>query len=132
MSAIDKSKLNYHVLVVDDHAMTRNMVRSILRGAGFTEVTTQDSGHSAIHFMQTNSIKLIICDWNMPGGSGIEFLRLIRSDPRFQQIPFIMLTAEAYRESIEEAIKCGVTDYIAKPFTADLLTKKVASVLASK
>lgn len=129
MSIIDNSLLSIPVIVVDDHAMTRDMVRTILKGAGFTNINVFDSGRAAWHYVKENRVKLIVCDWNMPGGSGIEFLRDVRHDPRFKDIPFIMLTAEAYRESVEEALKVGVTDYVAKPFTAEMLISKIAAAL---
>lgn len=116
-------------LVVDDHTLTREMVRSILRGIGFQNVLLAESGQSALELLQEKRIDLVICDWNMPNGSGIELLRLIRQDSKLKDIPFLMLTAEAYRESVVAAAKAGVTDYIAKPFTADALAQKVAATL---
>ena len=130
MSTIDKSILTSPVLVVDDHAITRDMVRTILRGVGFTDITVLDNGRIAWHHVKENRVRLVVCDWNMPGGSGIELLRDIRNNPQYKDLPFIMLTAEAYRESVEEALRVGVTDYVAKPFTAEMLISKITKALA--
>ncbi len=118
------------ILVVDDHAMTRNLVRSILRALGFTDILIAEDGRAAYRVMdEEGNIDLVVCDWNMPGGTGIDFLKMARSDPRFGSVPFIMLTAEAYEDKIQEAIASGVTDYIVKPFTAGVLTDKVKRAL---
>ena len=124
--AVDK---NIHILVVDDHPLTRNMVKSILKGVGFDNVYQAENGHLAVTRIFEEDIGLVICDWNMPNLSGLEVLRQIRADERFKELPFLMLTAEAYRENIVEAVKSGVTDYMIKPFTAEILMKKIEAVL---
>jgi len=121
---------NVTVLVVDDHSYTRDMVRSILKAIGFTNVLGAENGYAAMQVLEEERIGLIICDWNMPDMSGIEVLRVVKDDDRWKHIPFIMLTAEVYKENVGEALKVGVSDYIAKPFTADLLTQKVKEVLS--
>jgi two-component system chemotaxis response regulator CheY len=68
----------------------------------------------------------------MPKMSGLEVLRSLRSKQRTRNMPFLMLTAEAYRENVVEAMKAGVSDYIAKPFTAEILGRKIESVLKQK
>lgn len=129
MTTIDRKYLNAPVMVVDDHGMTRDLVRTILRGIGFTNILTVENGRAAYKMLESDNVKLIICDWNMPGGSGIELLRAVREHPQFKDVPFLMLTAEAYKESVEEAIKQGVSDYVAKPFTADVLVAKITGLL---
>lgn len=129
MSTIDRKYLNAPVMVVDDHGMTRDLVRTILRGLGFINIITVENGRAAYKMLETNNVKLIVCDWNMPGGSGIELLRAVREHPQFKDVPFLMLTAEAYKESVEEAMKQGVSDYVAKPFTADVLVAKITGIL---
>lgn len=120
------------VLVVDDHGLTREMVRSILRGIGFNKIIQAESGTEALQRLEDHPVDLILCDWNMPGGSGLELLRALRSNPKYKDIPFLMLTAEAYRENIVAAVKAGVTDYVAKPFTAGTLSQKIAEILKKK
>ena len=119
-------------LVVDDHPLTREMVRSILRSIGFNKIVLAESGTQAQEIIENQRIDLVLCDWNMPNGSGIELLRAVRSNPRFQDLPFLMLTAEAYRENIVAAVKAGVTDYVAKPFTAGTLSQKISAILSKK
>jgi two-component system chemotaxis response regulator CheY len=121
-----------HVLVVDDHFPTRDMVKTILRSVGFTKISQADNGAAALMKVEEQNIDLVICDWNMPGTSGIEFLTALRSKDRYKNLPFLMLTAEAYRENVKQAIENGVTDYITKPFTAQVLTQKVLQTLGIK
>lgn len=123
---VDKSLT---VLVVDDHALTRNMVKAILKGVGFENVIQAENGAVAMQRISNEHIDLVICDWNMPNFDGLDLLRAVRSEERFKNLPFLMLTAEAYRENVVEAVKAGVSDYMIKPFTAELLSAKVASVL---
>ncbi len=118
-----------NILVVDDHQLTRTMVRAILRGVGFDNVVQAETGSEAVNVVMTQPVDLIICDWNMPDGNGIEVLRTIRADARFQKLPFLMLTAEAYRENVLAAAQAGVTDYVIKPFTSDVLIEKLTQIL---
>ena len=117
------------VLVVDDHDLTRNMVRAILRGVGFEDITQAESGDEALARLRSHQFDLVICDWNMPEGSGIEVLQIIRREEKNKNIPFVMLTAEVYRENIVTAMGAGVTDYVAKPFTSDVLIAKIRTVM---
>ncbi len=132
MSAIDSIDKSISILVVDDYAMTRDMIRSILKQHGFMNVYAAEDGKKALERLNTENVALVICDWNMPIMSGIEVLRAVRADPELKEIPFLMLTAEAYRESVQEAVKSGVTDYISKPFTAQVLIEKVSQALGAK
>ena len=116
-----------HILVVDDHPMTRNMVRAILRGVGFAHVTVAESAFQAQSILTEKGADFIICDWNMPGMTGFEFLSLVREQS--ETMPFLMLTAEAYQENVQAAIDAGVTDYVIKPFTADVLLNKVQGAI---
>ena len=120
------------VLVVDDQPFIRNIVKAILKGFGLNEITTVDDGHRAIETLKESNFDVVICDWNMPIVQGIEVLRFVRSMGHHNKIPFIMLTAEVYRENITLALEAGVTDYISKPFTPDTLGEKLANALAAK
>lgn len=122
-------KSHVKILIVDDHLLTREMVRMILKGLGFNTLISVESAFDAREQIKMGGIDLVICDWNMPNFSGIELLREVRSIGKFRDLPFLMLTAEAYRESLKEAVRAGVTDYISKPFTAEVLQQKLDKVL---
>ncbi len=127
ISAIDKS---IKVLVVDDYALTRDMVKAILRQLGFQNIIGVEDGVLALQVIREDRIGLVICDWNMPRMSGLGVLREVRAQERDKNLPFLMLTAEAYRENVVEAMKAGVSDYVVKPFTAQALSEKVEKVLS--
>jgi two-component system chemotaxis response regulator CheY len=129
---LDGDKSGIRILVVDDHALTREMVGSILKGLGFTSLEQAEDGYVALQKIQNSVFDLVICDWNMPRMSGLEVLHDVRSRQATKKMPFLMLTAEAYRENVVEAMKAGVSDYISKPFTAEVLGRKIQSVLAQK
>ncbi len=120
--------LNMKVLVVDDFATMRRIVRNILKQIGFTNIIEADDGKTALKVLKKEKCDLILCDWNMPEMPGIELLNNIRSDDELKDIPFVMVTAEAQKENIVEAVKAGVTSYIVKPFTAETVTEKLSKV----
>jgi two-component system, chemotaxis family, chemotaxis protein CheY len=126
---VSPAEKKLRILVVDDHALTRSMVQSILRSAGYSEVIHADNGEHAIRRLGEQRMDLVVCDWNMPTVSGIDVLRFMRKNDDYQNIPFIMLTAEAYRKNVKEAIDAGVTDYVVKPFTPEVLLEKVQGVI---
>jgi len=118
-----------NILVVDDHSLTRTMVKAILRGIGFDNIIQAENGNEAVEIVMSQPVDLVICDWNMPEGSGIDVLRTLRGDPRYKKLPFLMLTAEAYRENVTAAVQAGVTEYVVKPFTSDVLIEKLETIL---
>ena len=109
------------VLVVDDFATMRKIVKNVLKQINLENATEAENGKQALELLKKEEIDLIISDWNMPEMSGIELLRACKADPKTRHIPFIMVTAEAHKESVLEAIKAGVDNYISKPFTSDKL-----------
>lgn len=117
--------LNMKVLVVDDFATMRRIVKNILKQIGFTNIIEAEDGKSALKILQSDKFDLIMCDWNMPEMPGIELLTRIRSDEQLKGIPFVMVTAEAQKENILEAVKAGVNSYIVKPFTAEIVEQKL-------
>jgi two-component system chemotaxis response regulator CheY len=117
------------VLVADDHSLTRNLVKTILKEAGFTEILLVDDGQAAIEAIFAGKADLVICDWNMPRATGLDVLRLVREEERFRKLPFLMLTAEMSRDNIMQAVEAGANDYMVKPFTTDTLMKKVLKLV---
>jgi two-component system, chemotaxis family, chemotaxis protein CheY len=117
--------LNMKVLIVDDFATMRKIVRNVLKQIGFTTMLEADNGKAALKILKKEKIDLILCDWNMPEMPGIELLKAIRSEDELKSIPFVMVTAEAQKDNIIEAVKAGVTSYIVKPFSAETVSEKL-------
>jgi len=117
------------VLVVDDFATMRRILKNILKQIGFSNIAEADNGKTALAELKKEQFDLILCDWNMPEISGIELLQKIRSDDELKDTPFVMVTAEAQKDNILEAVKAGVNNYVVKPFTAETIGEKLKKVL---
>ena len=120
--------LNMKVLIVDDFATMRRIMRNILKQIGFSNINEADDGKSALKELKKEKFDLVLCDWNMPEMSGIELLKNVREDAQLSDTPFVMVTAEAQKENIVEAVKLGVNNYVVKPFTADTISEKLQKV----
>lgn len=118
------------VLVVDDFATMRRIVSNVLRQIGFQNIVEADDGTSALSILKKGDIGLIVSDWNMPNMSGLELLRAVRGDAALKGIPFLMVTAEAQKDSVIQAVQAGVNNYVVKPFTADALKEKLDKMFA--
>lgn len=120
--------LNMNVLIVDDFATMRRILKNILRQIGFTNIREAEDGKAALTELKKEQFNLILCDWNMPEMSGLELLQKIKSENGLKDIPFVMVTAEAKKDSIIEAVKTGVSSYIVKPFTAETIGEKLKKI----
>ena len=105
-------------LVVDDMPTMRRFIKQSLRDIGYTQVKMAPDGDNAIALLKSVDFDFVLTDWNMPGGTqGIDVLKHVRGDPRLAKLPVVMLTAEAKREHIVQAIEAGVSGYVVKPFS---------------
>ena len=121
--------MNMNILVVDDYKTMLRILRNLLRQLNFSNVEDATDGNEALKKLRGCSIDLIISDWNMEPMTGIELLREVRADGKLKHIPFIMITAESKSENVIAAKEAGVSNYIVKPFNAETLKSKMASVL---
>ena len=120
------------ILVVDDFSTMRRIVKNCLQEIGYTEITEADDGNTALPMLKAGSFDFLITDWNMPGMAGLDLLKAVRADAKLAKLPVLMLTAEAKREQIVEAVQAGASGYVIKPFTAATLKEKIDKILASK
>lgn len=118
-----------HILIVDDVMSARRVVKRQLERFGYKSFSEGNHGGEALEVLKKEKINLIISDWSMPQFNGIDLLNAVRADAFHKSIPFIMITSTADREDIVDAVKRGVSDYIVKPFTTELLGEKVKLVL---
>jgi len=126
---MSKDRPDLKILIVDDFSSMRQIVRSLLEARGYSNLCEADNGHAALDMIsEDNEIGLVVSDWSMPKMTGLELLKAIRSDPRKTHIPFLMVTAEAERERISEAIDAGVDNYIVKPFSGKVLAEKLSNI----
>lgn len=118
------------ILVVDDMATMRKIVVSSLESLGYSNVIEANDGSSAWTELEGANppVGLVISDWNMSNISGLSFLKSVRGDPRFANLPFLMLTVEAERQQVIEAINAGVSNYLVKPCTPEQLGAKISAI----
>jgi two-component system chemotaxis response regulator CheY len=123
--AIDTSM---KVLVVDDFATMRRIVKGVLKQLGFSNIVEAEDGSAALDALKKEKVGLIVSDWNMPKMTGLDLLKAVRSDEGLKETPFIMVTAEGQKENVIEAVKAGVSNYIVKPFTPETFSEKLQKV----
>jgi CheY-like chemotaxis protein len=113
------------IMIVEDQAEVRAMLRNMLVEIGINQIFDAPDGRQALTFIDSapDLINTIICDWNMPAMNGIDLLRQVRSV--YPDFPFLMLTGRADMNSVIEAKSCGVTAYMAKPFSPAQLEAKL-------
>ncbi len=116
------------VLMVDDFATMRKIVRNILKQIGFEDISEAEDGNAALRVIKNEKVGLVVTDWNMPNMSGLDLLREIRQDPQTSSLPVLMVTAEGLKENVMEAVKAGVSNYVVKPFTAEVLQEKIETI----
>jgi two-component system, chemotaxis family, chemotaxis protein CheY len=124
--AVDK---NMNVLIVDDYKTMLRIINNLLKQIGFANVDEATDGSMALEMFKNKKYGLVISDWNMEPMSGIELLKQVRALNDNQNVPFIMVTAESKTENVIAAKQAGVNNYIVKPFNAETLKAKIASVL---
>ncbi len=117
------------ILVVDDFATMRRIMKNILKQLGYTNITEADDGTTALEELKKGHFDLIISDWNMPKMTGLDLLKLVRSDSQYKDIPFLMVTAEAQKQNVIEAVQAGVSNYVVKPFTAEAIADKLSKII---
>jgi len=125
---------NKKVLVVDDSPVMRRIIKKNLKQAGFLEENILESpdGDTATDWILVENFDLIISDWHMPKVDGLEFFYRLQAYDDFKDIPFLMVTSEAQKEKVMEALNAGISNYILKPFTAMDLEKKIKQILSKK
>lgn len=112
-------------LIVDDSSTMRRIIKNSLKRIGFDDIIEASNGREALEIFTDANV--ILTDWNMPEMDGLEFVKRVRAQNK--TIPILMVTTNAAKDDIVEALKNGVNNYIVKPFTPETLKEKVEAVL---
>ena len=107
----------------------RRIIRNHLQAMGITDVLEADSGEKALRILAGTRADVVLSDWCMRGMHGIELLRRLRASEATQNIPFIMVSAEAQPHLVMEAIQARVSAYVVKPFTREELRASIEKVI---
>ena len=121
------------ILIIDDAMVMRNIHKNVLREHGLTDEDFREAGdgETALKIASTEAIELFLVDWNIPKMSGLDFVKKIRGMQQYAKTPVIMITSEAAKYNVVEAIEAGTTDYLIKPIKAALLWDKLSKYVGS-
>lgn len=118
------------LLVVDDSSTMRRVIKNTLSRLEYENVFEGEDGLQGWNILDQNpDIGMLITDWNMPEMNGLELVKKVRADARFNDLPIIMVTTEGGKAEVITALKAGVNNYIVKPFTPQVLKEKLSAVL---
>ncbi|KXV21804.1 response regulator [Gluconobacter oxydans] len=112
-------------LIVDDQASIRQVLANSMAEIGFTNIAQRKDGKE---YLEQNPTHLVISDFNMPVMDGLALLRAVRNNPKIQKVAFIILTSEASKDLVQEAVKAGVNNFLAKPYTVAKLREVLEKV----
>lgn len=129
MSTTSRQISDLKILLVEDQAEARAMMKNMLTELGVTQIFEAENGREALGFIDSafDFVDLVICDWNMPAMSGVELLRQLRTVDG--KVPFLMVTGRTDLESVVEAKSSGVTGYIRKPYSPAQLEAKLRIIM---
>ena len=115
------------VLVVNDSVTMRRIIINSLKTAGFDDIVEAGNGVEGLSNME--GIELVLTDWNMPEMDGITFVKELRGNTLYTDVPIVMITTEGAKTEVIEALKMGVNNYVVKPFDKDTLLGKVKATI---
>lgn len=124
---------NQKILIVDDMSTMRKIIKNMLTKMGCKQLDEADDGLPAWDMIQQayeigQPYEFIVSDWNMPGMTGLDLLKKLKADERFNTLPFLMITAEAEQSNVIIAVKAGVSNFIVKPFSIVTLKEKIDKI----
>lgn len=122
-----------NILIVDDAVTLRAMLKEFLNSMGYQNLFEARNVPEAIDTLSRmeragTPVALVLCDMNMPGASGLDFLKSVRANPKSKNLPFLMITTEGQMRTVTEAVMAGVSGYLLKPVTVPSLAEKLAEV----
>jgi len=117
-----------NILLVDDSRTIRNIQKNTLKTLGHEDITEAADGIEALACIAKQRPELMLVDWNMPNMDGISLIKKVRETDK--TLPIIMVTTEAEKSRVLQAVKAGVNNYVVKPFTAETLAEKINQTMA--
>jgi len=121
------------VLVVDDSNTMRRIIKNVVTRLGYKDIYEGADGIEGLEQLNKHpDIGIILTDWNMPTMNGLQFIKKVRADERFKEVPIIMITTEGGKREVITALKAGVNNYIVKPFTPQVLKDKLTPIFGEQ
>lgn len=113
-------------LIVDDSRTTRRLISDIMRTLDFDVVEAGDGREALDTLNRIGNADVVLVDWNMPVMNGLEFVKAVREDPKFSDMPLLMVTTETEMDQMALALMAGVNEYLMKPFDEEMVRSKLA------
>lgn len=118
------------ILFVEDSPTMRRIIANSLKKIGITNIAEAETGVDALEKIQKTEFDLILTDWNMPEMNGQKLVEHVRKMDKYKNVPILMITTRGMEDDVMTAIKSGVNGYLVKPFTPELLKKKMVEIFA--
>ena len=119
------------ILFVEDSPTMRRIISNSLSRIGIKNIIEAENGVDALDKLQNKTMDMIITDWNMPEMNGKELVEHLRGIDKYKATPILMITTRGMQDDVMTAIKAGVNGYIVKPFTPDILKKKMLEIFSA-
>jgi len=126
---------NLRILIVDDMPAVRSILRDMLNSAGSEHIDEVEDADSAWENLSTSrglEFDLLLLDVVLPGMSGLDLVRAVRSNPHFNELRILMVTSEGRLDHVGEAVRCGANGYLVKPFTDERLIEVIGALFGRK
>ena len=117
------------ILIVEDSTTTRSLIRAVIEELGDFNIVEAPTGFDALKLLPAQDFDLVVTDINMPDINGLELINFVRSNPRYSNIPLIIVTTERSDEDKKRGMALGATAYVTKPFKAPELQDVVRKVM---
>ena len=114
-----------NALVIDDSSTMRLILTRFLRKMGFQVVEAENGREALERLREMGQLDLVLVDWNMPEMNGVDFVKSVRADRSFDNLPLVMVTTNSELEHVAEALEAGANEYVMKPFTMDVIREKL-------
>jgi len=119
------------ILIVEDSATTRALIRAVIEDISDFETVEAGSGFEALKMLPLQEYSLVITDINMPDINGLELINFIRNNPRYKQLPIIIVSTEKSEEDKKRGMALGATAYVTKPFRSSELQEIIKKTIGS-
>ena len=120
-------KLN--ILIIDDHMIMRNLIKNYCESYGFKNIDFASNGVEGLKKIQENDFHIILADWNMPEMNGPSLLKHVRSDVKYDDVAFAMITAESETLKVMGILNAGATTYLVKPFSQEIFETHISKII---
>lgn len=123
--------MSYSILIVDDSLPMRTVIKRTLKAAGYgsAEILEAPNGKEALQLMKRGWIDLIMTDYNMPVMNGLDFIKAVKTEELFKDIPVVVISTEGNDLKIKEFMDAGAAGYITKPFIAEAIRDLIVNIL---